>query len=138
MTRGYRTYSRLIQIPTFEERFQYLSLSGEVGDRTFGNERYLNQGFYNSAAWRRARHQIIVRDNGCDLAFPGRDIHSTIYIHHLNPLTPDDLKHYTPALLNPENLIVVTHQTHNAIHYGDERQLQKDLVERSPGDTIDW
>ena len=134
----YKTYSELCLISSFEERFKYLSLSGIVGDRTFGGERYLNQQFYTSQAWRRTREQIIVRDNGCDLAFPGREIHGQIYIHHINPITPYDLKDRTPALLNPENLISVTHKTHNAIHYGDESQLMQTFVERAPGDTKGW
>ena len=134
----FKTYSELIQLPTFEERFRYLALSGVVGDQTFGWERHLNQSFYNSTDWRRTRDHIIVRDGGCDMAVQGREIYSTIYIHHINPLTPADLRDYSPALLNPENLISVTHQTHNAIHYGDENNLQKDFVERTPGDTVDW
>lgn len=138
MTMTYKTYSELISIPTFEERFNYLSLSGIVGDRTFGGERYLNQQFYTSQAWRRARQAVIVRDNGCDLAFPDREIYGNIYIHHINPLTPNDFKNRTAALLNPENLISVTHQTHNAIHYGDINQLAPTLVERRPGDTKRW
>lgn len=138
MTKAYKTYSELVLLPTFEERFRYLSLGGAVGDRTFGGERHLNQSFYTSAQWRRARNEIIIRDNGCDLGMLGHEIYSTIYIHHINPLKPEDLKFFTPALLNPENLISVTHRTHNAIHYGDESQIEQPLVERRPGDTKDW
>lgn len=134
----FKSYSELVELETFEERFRYLALSGIVGDSTFGHERFLNQRFYNSAAWRSARNGVIVRDNGCDLGIEGREIYSTIYIHHINPLTPEDLKFGRPALLDPENLITVSHRTHNAIHYGDENQLERALVERSPGDTKDW
>lgn len=134
----FRSYSELQKLFSFEERFRYLSLDGIVGDPTFGNERYLNQQFYNSVAWRRARDFVIIRDNGCDLGIEGREIHSTIYIHHMNPLTPEDLRFGRPCLVDPDNLITVTHQTHNAIHYGDENQLARDPIERRPGDTKDW
>lgn len=133
-----RTYSELEKLLTFEERFRYLALHGEVGDRTFGSERYLNQRFYTSTAWRSARNIIQIRDNGCDLGIPGREIHSTVYIHHINPITPDDLKYGRPCLTDPENLITVSHKTHNAIHFGDESLLSTDFVERRPGDHKDW
>ena len=133
-----RTYEELRQLPTFEDRFKYLSLLGNVGETTFGWERHLNQSFYNSSQWRRVRDFIIVRDNGCDLGIEGREIHSSIYIHHMNPIVPDDLRFGRPSLLDPENLITVSHRTHNAIHYGDESQLPKPFVERRPGDTKDW
>lgn len=134
----FKSYSELVKLETFEDRFRYLSLSGVVGDPTFGNERFLNQRFYTSSTWRSARNLVIVRDNGCDLGIEGRQIHSTIYIHHINPLTPEDLKFGRPCLTDPENLILVSHRTHNAIHFGDENQLDKPLVERRPGDTQDW
>ena len=133
-----RTYDELIKLPTFEERFRYLSLAGNVGETTFGWERHLNQGFYNSSPWRRVRDFIIVRDNGCDLGIEGREIHSSLYIHHMNPIVPEDLRFGRPSLLDPDNLITVSHRTHNAIHYGDESHLQKEYVERRPGDTKDW
>lgn len=133
-----RTYETLRHISTFEDRFRYLALKGEVGDRTFGSERYLNQRFYTSSEWRRVRDFVIVRDGGCDLAIAGREIYASIYIHHLNPITPEDLKFGRASLLDPENLISVSHRTHNAIHYGDESLLQKEFVERRPGDTKDW
>lgn len=133
-----RTYEELRKLQTFEERFRYLSLLGNVGEKTFGWERHLNQSFYNSAPWRRVRDFIIVRDNGCDLGIPGREIHSSIYIHHINPIVPEDLRFGRPSLLDPDNLITVSHQTHNAIHYGDESHLRKEYVERRPGDTKDW
>lgn len=133
-----KTYDELKQILSFEDRFRYLSLSGLVGDRTFGSERYLNQRFYNSSQWRRTRDFVILRDNGCDLGIPGREIHNSIYIHHINPLTPFDIKSGSSALLDPNNLITVSHRTHNAIHYGDEKQLQIGFIERRPGDTKLW
>lgn len=133
-----RSYSELRHLQGFEERFHYLSLDGKVGDRTFGSERHLNQGFYTSSEWRRVRNHIIVRDNGCDMGVPGHEIHGNIYIHHMNPITPWDLKNLSPSLLDPENLISVTHQTHNAIHYGDVNQLPRPLVDRTPGDTKLW
>lgn len=133
-----KTYEELRHIPTFEERFRYLMISGVVGDRTFGSERYLNQSFYTSAPWRRVRDYVIIRDNGCDLGIPGREIFSSIFVHHMNPISPEDLKFGRPSLIDPENLITVSHRTHNAIHYGDESQLQQEFVERRPGDTKDW
>jgi hypothetical protein len=134
----FKTYSELVERLTFEDRFRYLALGGTVGDRTFGDERYLNQTFYNTAAWKRARDIVIIRDNNCDLGVEGHDIYGVVYIHHLNPVTPDDLKFGRPSLVDPENLISVTHKTHNAIHYGDESHLSQPLVERRPGDHIDW
>lgn len=133
-----RSYSTLIQLETFEERYRYLVLRGSVGDQTFGYERHLNQSFYNSSEWKRIRHVVIVRDNGCDLGIEGRDLHSSIYIHHMNPLTASDLKNFRSEILDPEYLISVSHRTHNAIHYGDEKQLQQDPIERKPGDTKLW
>lgn len=133
-----KTYEQLRQLPTFEERFRYLALRRSVGEATFGSERYLNQRFYMSSDWRRVRNFIIVRDHGCDLGILGRDIYSTMYIHHINPIRAEDLKSGNPLLLDPNNLITVSHRTHNAIHYGDENQLQKEFVERRPGDTKDW
>ena len=133
-----RTYSELRSLNTFEERYRYLALHGQVGIETFGFDRYLNQQFYTSKQWRNLRHQIIVRDNGCDLGIEDRDIHDSIYVHHLNPMTVEDFETGDPRVLDPENLICVTHRTHNAIHYGDERLLPPIFTERRPGDTKLW
>lgn len=133
-----RTITELLQIPTFEERFRYLSLQGQVGASTFGFDRWLNQQFYTSQAWRRARRDVIARDLGCDLAIEGYEIHSRIVIHHMNPLSVDDLVEGDDAALDPEFLITTTHNTHNAIHYGDERLLPKPHISRRPGDTKLW
>ena len=133
-----RTYSELILLPTFEERFKYLQLNGRVGDDTFGFDRYINQNFYKSADWKRIRDQIIIRDNGCDLALEGYEIYGRILIHHMNPITISDIKFSTEYLMNPEYLICVTHNTHNAIHYGDEKLLMKGPVVRTKNDTCPW
>ena len=133
-----RTYFELAKLETFEERYQYLSLRGIVGDSTFGHERFTNQAFYTSSAWRRARNVVMIRDNGCDLGIPGREINSTVYIHHINPLTPNDIRYNRSCLVDSDNLITVSHRTHNAIHYGDESQLETDPVERKPNDHIFW
>lgn len=140
MTMMTKSYSEMIKLPTFEERFQYLKLDGFVGDATFGFNRYLNQIFYKSPEWRRLRHDIIVRDNACDLAVEGREIqyHGGILIHHINPITLDDIDKRSYILFDPDNLVVVTQRTHNAIHYGDESVLIKDYVERRPNDTCPW
>lgn len=133
-----KTYSELITLPTFEERYRYLRLQGTVGKDTFGFDRYLNQKFYRSAEWKRIRDQVIIRDNGCDLGIDDRMIHGRILIHHMNPITDKDILNVTDALLNPEFLICVTHETHNAIHYGDENQLVSAPVVRRPNDTCPW
>lgn len=134
-----RCYSELIGLSTFEERFRYLKLSGEVGAQTFGFDRYLNQAFYNSAVWKRARNQVIIRDNGCDLGISDRIIGSRIFIHHMNPISEKDLLEFSDILINPEYLICVSRETHNAIHYGDENQLIKSRTEeRRPNDTCPW
>lgn len=133
-----RTYSELRRIPTFEERFDYLQLRGQVGASTFGFERWANQGFYRSREWRDIRHEIIIRDNGQDLAFEDHEIFDRVIIHHMNPMTMDDVEDGNPDILNPEFLITVSHRTHNAIHYGDRSQLAKPFVERRPGDTQLW
>lgn len=133
-----RTYSELILLPTFEERFKYLQLNGRVGDDTFGFDRYINQNFYKSADWKRIRDQIIIRDNGCDLALEGHEIYGRIIIHHMNPITVKDVELSTEYLMNPEYLICVTHNTHNAIHYGDEKLLMKGPVVRTKNDTCPW
>ena len=133
-----RTYSELILLPTFEERFKYLQLNGRVGDDTFGFDRYINQNFYKSAEWKRIRDKIIIRDNGCDLALEGYEIYGRILIHHMNPITVKDVELSTEYLMNPEYLICVTHNTHNAIHYGDEKLLMKGPVVRTKNDTCPW
>lgn len=133
-----RTYSELIALPTFEERFNYLKLDGFVGKDTFGFDRYLNQNFYRSAEWKHVRDQIIVRDNGCDLGVDGYDIPSRILIHHMNPINASDILDMTDYLTNPEYLICVSHNTHNAIHYGSESNLNNKYVERTKNDTCPW
>ena len=135
---GIKTYSELITLPTFEERYEYLRIGGRVGEETFGFDRYLNQIFYKSKEWLSIRDQVIARDNGCDLGIPGREIHRRILIHHMNPITKDDLIHQTDYLLNPEYLICTSHKTHQAIHYGDENLLFDTVVERSKNDTCPW
>ena len=132
------TYSEMIQLPTFEERFEYLRLFGQVGKDTFGFDRYFNQRFYRSKEWRDLRHHIFVRDNGCDLGIEGRDIYGRFLVHHMNPIDIDDIDEASDFLFNPNYLITVTHQTHNAIHYGDQSLLAKDPIERRPGDTCPW
>jgi hypothetical protein len=128
----------MIRLRSLEERFSYLSLRGAVGGSTFGYDRYLNQQFYNSRQWRQMRDQIIVRDEGCDLGVPGFEIYGKIIIHHMNPMTVEDLVDGDERVLNPEFLVCVTLQTHNAIHYGDASLLPKAFVERRPGDTALW
>ena len=132
------TYSELIALPTFEERYEYLRLNGRVGKDTFGFDRYLNQNFYRSAEWRRIRDRVIVRDNGCDLAIDDRIIYGKILIHHMNPITDKDLFNLSDILLDPEYLICVSHNTHNAIHYGDGERLVKDPIVRTKNDTCPW
>ncbi len=133
-----RSYRELLQFQSFEERFNYLKLVGEVGNPTFGYDRYFNQQFYHSSEWRRARNRIILRDNGCDLGMPDYEIHGRIYIHHINPITKQDVEDFSDNLFDPDNLICVTFDTHNAIHFGDERTLPKTPIERAPGDTCPW
>ena len=134
-----RTYRDLIALPTFEERFRYLKLNGTIGEDTFGFDRYINQQFYNSQEWRKLRDEIIVRDNGCDLGLTGYDIGGRILIHHMNPVTVRDIQERSQYLMNPEYLICVSHDTHNAIHYGDENQLRNKLpIERTKNDTCPW
>lgn len=133
-----RTYSELITLPTFEERYKYLKLNGTVGEDTFGFDRYLNQNFYRSNEWKSVRNQIILRDRGCDLGIPGREIFGKILIHHLNPIVTKDILLQTEFLLNPDYLVCVSHTTHNAIHYGNENFLLTMPVERSKNDTCPW
>lgn len=133
-----RTYSKLITFDTFEERYRYLKLNGEVGKETFGLDRFINQKFYKSSEWKSIRDYVIVRDNGCDLSMAGYDIYGKIYIHHMNPISLRDIQRNNEILTNPEFLISTTHKTHNAIHYGDENLLIGIPVERRKNDTCPW
>jgi hypothetical protein len=133
-----RTYRELSRLKTFNERFEYLVLYGQVGMKTFGFDRWMNQGFYHSYEWRQVREYVIVRDDGCDLGVPGYEIRSQLLIHHINPLTLEDLKHGEEWIIDPEFLITTTKRTHNAIHYGDRSLLPKPFVARAPGDTRLW
>lgn len=138
MTMIIRTYSELITLPSFEERYRYLKLDGSVGKETFGFDRYLNQDFYRSKEWKHIRDEIIVRDFGCDLGIRDREIPTRIYIHHMNPISVKDITNATEFLLNPDYLICTSHSTHNAIHYGDESLLVIAPVERRKNDTCPW
>lgn len=133
-----RTYSELITLPTFEERYQYLKIGGTVGEETFGFDRYLNQSFYKSKEWLRIRDHVIVRDRGCDLAMIDREIRGKILIHHMNPITKEDIVRRSKYLLDPEYLICTVKNTHDAIHYGDESLLIKAPIERQKNDTCPW
>ena len=134
-----RTYSELITLPTFEERFKYLQLNGAVGRDTFGFDRYLNQYIYQrSQRWKSVRDKIIVRDNGCDLGVEGYSIYGRIIIHHMNPISIEDILSDRDWIFDPEFLICVSHRTHNAIHYGDESLLPQTLIERTKNDTCPW
>lgn len=133
-----RNYSELSKLLTFEERYQYLRLDGAVGKETFGFDRYLNQVFYRSQKWKTIRDFVIIRDNGCDLGVEGYEIHGRIIIHHINPLTIRDIESESEFLLDPEFLICTTHNTHNAIHYGDENLLIRAPIERTKNDTCPW
>lgn len=138
MTNLSRSYKELLQLETFEERYEYLKLNGVVAEDTFGSKRYLNQMLYSSPEWRSIRDTIIVRDSGCDLGITDRPIFDKIYIHHINPITIDDILDGNPIVFDPNNLICVSHITHEAIHYGDSNLLPKDYVERTPNDTCLW
>lgn len=138
MPRNFKTYSELMKLDTFEERFEYLKLSGEVGLATFGHNRYLNQALYRSPEWRKFRRDIIVRDNGCDLGVEGYDIFGKIYIHHMNPITAEDIRERRSSLMDPDQVICVSGMTHNAIHYSDSSILSIRPIERKPGDTKLW
>lgn len=133
-----KTYSDLIKIPTFEERYEYLRLGGAVGRETFGYDRYLNQRFYKSKEWLSLRDKIIVRDHGCDLAVDGYDIYGKIIVHHLNPILIGDIQDNTEILMNPEYLITTTLLTHNAIHFGTSDLLPKEPITRYKNDTCPW
>lgn len=133
-----RTYNELQHLQTFDERFEYLTLRGRVGSITFGHERFLNQSFYTSKEWRNIRQAVIVRDEGRDLGLIGHEIYDRPIVHHINPLTIEDIESGSPALFDLNNLITTSHDTHNAIHYGDRKRLQPQYVERQPGDTTLW
>ena len=134
-----RTYSELIKIPSCIERFRYLKLEGYIGEETFGFDRWLNQYFYKTKEWRDVRNQVILRDNACDLAHPDRPTFGRLIIHHMNPITEKDIVNRSDILLDPEYLITTVHDTHNAIHYGDESLLMLDTpIIRKPNDTCPW
>ena len=133
-----RTYLELIELKTFEDRFEYLRLDGVVGAETFGSSRMLNQALYRSYEWKKIRDMIILRDNGCDLGIEGRDIFQHAYIHHLNPITKKQVLDRDPILFDPNNLITVSYQTHQAIHYGDKSILLLDPIERFANDVAPW
>lgn len=133
-----KCYSELVRIPTFQTRYQYLRLNGEIGKETFGFDRYMNQFFYRSPEWRRVRDFVITRDEGRDLGIPGREIFGRIIIHHMNPIRPEYIRERNEFLLNPEYLITTIHDTHLAIHYGDEHLLLQEPVVRRPNDTCPW
>lgn len=136
---GIRRYSELIKLPTFEERFEYLKLDGRVGKMTYGSDRIFNQAFYHSKEWRDFRNKVIARDNGCDLGIEDREIVDKLIVHHINPMTIRDLEEGGEELFDMENFICCSHNTHEAIHYGDSSLLVKtEFVERRPGDTILW
>lgn len=133
-----RTYSELITLKSFEERYEYLRLGGKVGEETFGFDRYLNQIFYKSDEWKKIRREVILRDNGCDLGISGREIDKHIIIHHMNPISKADILYRSEMLFNLEYLICTLKSTHDAIHYGDRRLLVMDPVERRKNDTCPW
>lgn len=134
-----KSYNELITIPTFEERFRYLKVYGVIGNQTFGYDRYLNQKLYNtSREWKRIRDKVILRDNGCDLGCEGFEIYGKIIIHHINPITVEDIVTCNPCVFDLNNLISTSHNTHNAIHYGDEKLLMVAPIERKQYDTCPW
>ena len=138
MKKSIRSYDELCQLPTFEERYEYLKVSSRIGEETFGSDRYLNQAFYTSDEWKEVRRIVILRDNGCDLGIPGREIKGPIYVHHMNPIRVEDILRHSNILLRPEFLICTSKRTHEAIHYGDASLLQTDYKERKPFDTCPW
>lgn len=134
-----KSYSELIQIPTFVDRYMYLKLGGKAGEITFGNERYLNQLLYKSPEWKRIRRDVIIRDDGCDMGVDGYSINGVPIIHHINPITVEDILDRKDCVFDPDNLITVSRRTHNAIHYGDIELLTIDeIIERRPNDIIPW
>lgn len=137
-TGNIRTYSEMITLKTYEERFDYLKIGGRVGLETFGYDRYLNQILYNTKQWKKFRREIIIRDNACDLACEGYEINYRILVHHINPITVEDIINRNQMIFDPENAITTTHRTHNAIHYGDKNLLVLQPMERTPNDTCPW
>lgn len=137
-TTNIKTYSEAISLPTYLERFEYLKIGGRVGAETFGHDRYINQILYRSAEWKRFRRTMIIRDNGCDLACNDREIHGLIILHHINPLTVEDVLNRDPKIFDPENVICVSLDTHNAIHYGDADLLLTEFTTRTKNDTCPW
>lgn len=133
-----RSYRELRRLETFFDRFEYLSLKGTVGQDTFGFDRWINQRFYRSYEWKRARNHVIVRDNGCDLGIEGHEIYTDLLVHHMNPISMQDIQHGEEWILDPNYLITTSLQTHNAIHFGDESLLPRGPIERQPGDTTLW
>lgn len=131
-------YEELALRTDFNARFRYAVLGGAIGVETFGYDRFLNQKFYASKEWKDVRREVIIRDNGCDLGIPGREIHDKVLVHHMNPISVRDLVEFNPDILNPDFLVCVSTRTHNAIHFGDESQLPRELIERRPGDTLLW
>lgn len=138
MSKLIRRYSELRRLPTFRDRYEYLRLGGVVGESTFGFDRYLNQLLYTSAKWRKIRNDVIIRDNGCDLGVDGYDLKDKIIVHHMNPLTMEEVESVSDDIFNPEYLICVSQRTHNAIHYGDQSLLPQGPIERKPFDTCPW
>lgn len=138
MLTNIKSYSELITIPTFEDRYRYLKLNGQVGEVTFGFQRWVNQQLYRSREWLKFRDEIILRDNGCDLGLDGFDIHEHIIVHHINPITHQDIITQSPCIFDPENVICTRLLTHNAIHYGDENLLDLMPIERKANDTCPW
>lgn len=133
-----RTYSELISLRSFSDRYEYLKLTGEVGASTFGFDRYLNQIFYRLKEWKHVRNEVILRDNGCDLGIEGYEIQGNIFVHHMNPITKNDVLHNVDYVLNPEYLICASFDTHNAIHFGRSETLFNEPIERTPNDTCLW
>lgn len=133
-----RTYSELIQISDYYDRFEYLKIGGKIGFETFGYDRYLNQILYASPEWRHFRDVIIIRDNGCDIAMPGFEIHDRLTVHHLNTLTKEDILNRDPKIFDPENVVCVSHNTHMAIHYGSRDLLPQPIIVRTQNDTCPW
>ena len=138
MTMTTRRYGELVQIPLFDDRYEYLKLGGSVGYSTFGYDRWINQRFYNSYEWKQVRNEVLVRDDGLDLGVPGYEIRGKPIVHHLNPMAPHDIAHSEQWIINPEYLITTCHNTHQAIHYGDKGMLPRKYVERKSGDTDLW
>lgn len=138
MSTSTRSYHELRQLQTFEERFEYLKMSAKIGEETFGTERFLNQYFYGTPEWRALRQEALIRDQGCDLGIEDHPIGGRVEVHHINPITAEDIKNRNPCLLDMENVICVSSNTHKAIHYGDASLLPHDPIERKPNDTCPW